>query len=89
MVLCIHGQSPSVQGNLEAAVVDEVGGIVGVKVALHRPDGFSLHGCGHLLSENGRSTLTITEVGTLIHVKPQAIHIHKVQKIFDLGKLIY
>lgn len=84
MVLCVHGQSPGVQGNLEAAVVDHVGGVVGVKVSCHGVDGLSLHGRSHLLSENGRCTLTVTEVGTLVHVEPQTIHVHKIQKIFDL-----
>ena len=84
MVLCIHGQSPSVQGNLEATIVDQVGGIVGVKAASHGTDGLSFHGCRQLLGKSGRGTLTITEVGTLVHVKPQTIHVHKIQKVFDL-----
>lgn len=87
MVLCIHGQSPGVEWSLEAAIVDHIGGIVGVKVASHGTDGLSLHGCRQLLSESGRGTLTITEVGTLIHVKPQTIHVHKIQKIFDLDDI--
>ena len=87
MVLCIHGQSPGVEGNLEAAIVDHVGGIVGVKAASHGTDGLSLHGRHQFLSESGRGTLTVTKVGTFIHVKPQTIHIHKIQKIFDLDDI--
>ena len=84
MVLCIHGQCPVVQGSLDAPIVDHVSRIVGVKVASHRMNTLSLQEGDHFLNQSGRGTLTITEAGTLIHIKPETIHINEIQKIFDL-----